>query len=403
VTAQYQWFDGNHQGQAGIMLINDPHEEGWRKLAPRSMIHPGDRVAVPDPYIASLRLSEGNTHLTMLPGSQNGSLIELMDATEAGHCTIQVLRGRLVFRGNPKSAPADGGPIEIGLKVGGELWQVKFLTPDAVWGLEITPRRPDGFEQQLGDNSFTGDLYVSVGTIQFFDGKQLKIVKEGPSWIPLTPGQRPQNGDDGSVETSAPLTTIPNWLGPPQLARKQLEHCRRFAREFDEVQPIEISLVGAVDHTDSDIAALGVKCFALTENCEVLVEALAGSESEQARRAAVDGLRDWLPTDPGNGDKLKQELSTEFHEEAAGVIYRLLWGIPKEDAEQLGPSLQLVKWMGHEQLVIREMAFDEVRRLSDKQGTLGYHPTEGSEQKRNRAIESWRGFVERNSGLHLRR
>ncbi|WP_339910035.1 hypothetical protein [Symmachiella dynata] len=397
VTAQYQ------PGQNGIMLVHDPHEAGWSKLAPRSKLHPGDRIAVPDPYFASIRLSEGNTHVTLLPGSQNGSLMELTEPTEAGHCTIQVTRGRFVFRGNSKSANAQDGPIEIGLRVGNELWQVKFLTPDAVWGLEINPRRPEGSDQPLGDNSYTGDLYVAAGTIQFFDGKQLKIVKDGPAWIPLTLGQRPQVSADGTVEPSAPLTTMPNWLGMPKLTGKQLEHSRRFAREFDEVQPIEISLVGAVDHADEDIAALGVKCFALTENYEVLVKALSGSESESARRAAADGLRDWLPTDPENGDKLKQELSKVYYEETPDVIYRLLWGIPKADAERLAPSLQLVKWMGHDQQVIREMAFDEVRHLSEKQGTLGYHPSNGSVQKRSRAIESWRRFVERTGGLHRQR
>ncbi|TWU13699.1 hypothetical protein CA54_25340 [Symmachiella macrocystis] len=397
VTAQYQ------PGQNGIMLVHDPHEAGWSKLAPRSKIHPGDRIAVPDPYFASVRLSEGNTHVTLLPGSQNGSLMELSESSEAGHCTLKVTRGRLVFRGNSKSANDHDGPVEIGLKVGNELWQVKFLTPDAVWGLEINPRRPEGSDQPLVDNSYTGDLYVAAGTIQFFDGKQLKIVKDGPAWIPLTPGQRPQVSADGTVEPSAPLTTMPNWLGMPKLTGKQLEHSRRFAREFDEVQPIEISLVGAVDHADEDIAALGVKCFALTENYEVLVKALSGSESESARRAAADGLRDWLPTDPENGDKLKQELSKVYYEETPDVIYSLLWGIPKADAERLAPSLQLVKWMGHDQQVIREMAFDEVRHLSEKQGTLGYHPSSGSVQKRSRAIESWRRFVERTGGLHMQR
>ncbi len=402
-SAQYRWFEGNQQGLSGIVLINDPNDEGWRKLAPRSMIHPGDRIAVPDPYIASLLLSEGKTHLTLLPGSQNGSLIELTDATEAGHCTIKVSRGRLVFRGDSKGAPAAERPVQIGLKVGDELWQVKFLTPDAVWGLEVSPQRPEGFEQQLGENTYTADLYVAKGTIQFSDGDQPTIIKEGPGWIPLTPGQRPRVNPDGTVEASPPLTAIPNWLGPPQLTHKQREHCRLFAREFDEVQPIDISLVGAVDHHDADIATLGVKCFALTENPQVLVKALSNSDFEDARRAAADGLRDWLPLDPANAETLKNALSKAYHEENANAIYRLLWGFPKSDARLLEPSRQLVTWMGHEQAVIRELAFDQVQRLTDKQSTLQYHPTEGTDVKRNRAVERWREFVNRNNGLLLDR
>ncbi len=392
MTAQYLFPDG-------IVLINDPKEEGWRKLAPRSRIHPGDRLAVPEPFYASFRLSEGDTHLTLLPGALNGTSVELVGPTQAANYTLKVRRGRLVFRGSESEDVDRIGPVEIGLIAGNELWQVKFLTPDAVWGLEITPRQPEGFEEDLGANRFSGALYVLQGTIQFSDGKDLKIDKAGPGWIPLTPGQRPKVNAQGSLVEGDPLQALPNWLEMSNLSRKQAQHSPRFAREFDEVQPIEISLVGAIDDRNSAIATLGVKCFALTEDYSQLVEALSQPEHHKdVRRAAADGIRDWLPTDPENGAKLNQALSKFYHEDDAAVVYKLLWGLPQSDAEQLEPSIQLVRWMEHESLTIRELAYDQVLRLTDKQGTSYYRPDDTA-SKREKAIKRLEERVDRNRGF----
>lgn len=372
---------------AGILLFDDPEVGGWLKLPPRSIIHAGDRLVLPEPFSASLRISSGNTHLTLMPGALNGTSIELMGATEASPCTIRVHRGRMVFRGSPDLVGQDGEPVTIGFAVGEELWQVKFLTPDAVWGLEINPRQPDEFEQDLGGNTYTGALYVSRGEIQFSDGDQLKVVKTGPNWISLTPGQR-----------DAPFLTLPSWLGRLIMTAEQKQQARLFAREFDELQPIEISLVGAIDGRRTEVSSLAVKCFALCGNHRLLTRTLTSSNHKEARRAAMDGLRDWLPTDPSNAEKLRESLHQVFHEEEADIIYRLLWGFSKEDAKKLEPSEELITLMGHEQLVIRELAFDAVQRLPGIRTTRNYRPTD-PEQKRNPAIDRWRKFVERNNGL----
>jgi len=394
-TAQYQWHGGMNQGQGGVALFRDPDEHGWKKLAPRQMIYPGDRIAVPDPYIASMRLSEGNTHLTLLPGTQNGASIELTDPTDAGHCTIKVYQGRLVFRGNPQAVEGNVQPVEIGLMVHGELWQVKFVSPDAVWGLEVTPRRPQGPASTNSGSDYLASIYVTQGSIRFADRENLEVTREGPSWIPLTPGQRPTTE---SVASILPLTTIPHWLGQQNLSRKQLENSRRFAREFDDVQPIEISLVGAIDHRDPDISELAVKCFALTDNYKRLAETLARSEHAAARRAAADGLRDWLLLADDNGGKLEEALAGVFHQENAAIINGLLWGISEADARKLGPSEELIKLMGHPEPVIRELAFDQAKLLSGKKGSLGYHPDD-PEPKRNKSIQSWLKSVQRSDGL----
>ncbi len=382
-----------------IVLIKDPRQDGWRKLAPRSMIHPGDRLVVPEPYNASFRLSEGDTHVTLLPGALNGTSVELTGPSRAADLTLRIHRGRVLFRGDSAGRPDGGEPVKIGLEVAQELWQVKFLTADAVWGLEVTPQQPEDYEQDLGQHRFTGALYVLQGTIQFTDGKGLVLDKSGPDWIPLTAGQRPNINAEGELVEGEPLTNTPQWLKLPKLSRKQFELGRRFMREFDEVQPIGISLVGSVDDRNADIATLGVKCFALAENHSVLADVLRQSEHAQARRAAADGLRDWLPTDPGNREKLKQALAKIYHPEDSEIVYRLLWGIPKGDAQRLDPSMQLVDWMGHESQAIRELAYDQVLRLTGKHRTSNYHPSATTAKSRERALERMREYIARHNGL----
>lgn len=391
VTAQYM-------SPSGILLIDDLKEGGWFKLAPRSIINPGDRVAVPEPFNASLRFSEGDTHLTLLSGGLNGTSIEFIGPTEAARCTIRVHRGRMVFRGGSTGDGIAAKPVTLGFLVGDEIWQVKFLTPDAVWGMEIVPRQPEQFEQNLGEKTFTGALYVQRGKIQFNDGKQLKIEKAGPGWIPLTPGQRPGVNENGDSVDSLPLRTLPSWLGLTDMSADERKNGRLFSKEFDEIQPIEISLVGAVDHRHEEISSLAIKCFSLTKNYQRLADALAQSQYEKSRRVAVDGLRDWLPTDPGNAEKLKVALAKVFHPEDAEIVYRLVWGIHKSQAQLLKPSGELVELMGHEKQVIRELAFDQVLRLTGNQRKLDYRPND-TEKRRINAINRWQSLVQRHGGL----
>jgi hypothetical protein len=85
---------------------------------------------------------------------------------------------------------------------------------------------------------------------------------------------------------------------------------------------------------------------------------------EESLDAAINGLRNWLPQSPKNGELLKEELVKVYRNDDAETVYRLLWGFNKDDAQNRDTSLQLVNWLEHDELVVRQLAFYHIRRLT---------------------------------------
>ena len=99
-----------------------------------------------------------------------------------------------------------------------------------------------------------------------------------------------------------------------------------------------------------------------------------------------------------NGKLLKEELAQVFYEAEVDAIYRLLWGFGREDAHNREISQQLIDWMGHDQIAIRELAFYHVRRLTDGRSRMGYRPNLPAKQRQS-GIYNWQKVVDKNAGL----
>src|SRR6185369_13723808 len=138
------------------------------------------------------------------------------------------------------------------------------------------------------------------------------------------------------------------------------------------------------------MSKLAVDTLALIGAHESLVEALKRSSGpaghEEARLAAIVGLRVWLPLDPDNKKLLKADLDKTFTPADSDIVYRLVWGFNAEDAKNPVTSQQLVTWMDHDEIAIRELAFQYVQKLTDKK--FDYRANAPPEQ-RKLALNRW--------------
>jgi hypothetical protein len=135
--------------------------------------------------------------------------------------------------------------------------------------------------------------------------------------------------------------------------------------------------------------------LALAGSYPGLVDALSSSH-EESRLSAILGLKQWLPLDAENGEKLRTELRDRFRMDDAVAIERLLWGFSEQDARNQVVSEELVEWLGHDEIAIRELAFFHVHRLTDRK--FDYRPNDPVAQ-RARAIQNWRRYVSDNGAL----
>jgi hypothetical protein len=387
----------------GILLRYDALEDDWFVLPPRSLIQPEDRLASAEPFHSIIEVGKGLFQVTV----QGGTSVRALAPSKVGPFGFKIERGRLVIRSRKMSQSNNGKLAEPGvmlaIAVKDELWRVEFLESYTICGIEIEPGQPFGLEEEA--KSFTGGLYVLAGSVRFSDGSgNIRVIHSAANdgWMSLTPDERKAAFDPNTSVAATPLLTIPSWLDPK--ARRASSSTQLFFKEFPKVamdlqdqQGMSLIVPAIVSDPRPRISELAVKCLAMTQSYQWLVKALAETEHEESRAAAIYGLRTWLPTSPENGKLLRAELQQFFSSEFdVETMYRLLWGFDKNDAQDKITSYQLVEWLGHDHVAVRQLAFYHVFRLTGRR--FDYGPILPSGQRRS-AVNRWLNHLDKEGAL----
>jgi hypothetical protein len=262
-----------------------------------------------------------------------------------------------------------------------------------LFGAEFLLAKPTGFEQPVPPETRLEGMYVLNGAIAWKpDGAPPRLAPHGGVYLSLVSDQMP-------VDFGPPVGSIPAWLDPQR--RKAGATLRRWAaqfeQEFEATQPIDSSMLALIRDSRSKISELAVRCLALTDNPTAVVQALAQAQHEDARKAAADGLREWLGVSVKRGEQLQEALAKYYErDDDIKAIYRLLWGISQAEGKDLATSLRVVEWLRNDKVEIRELAFDNLVRLTGR--NFGYRPLSVGPQ-REPAVKRWFEYVNREGGL----
>jgi hypothetical protein len=371
----------------GVTLNYVPRDERWFVLARRAQVHAGDLLAVPEPFQCALEIDGGKSLVTVM----GKSVVRILEPTDAGPFNLEIKRGQFVVK-PPSSSDELAASLRLGVVIAGDLWRVE-CRPGAVVGVQINLMEPTKLEQVFDSNAYLGAFYVSMGSAAVTDPTGKTVTINGPGWLelPLRPvavGEKPP--------PNRPLLTVPRWMGPQTSTTTAQNYARLFEKRFVLEDAVELSIPEVAADPNPEIARMATECLALIEAYGPLIDILHRSQHEEARKAAISGLRLWLPRSADNKDLLKAELSKRFPPEEAETIYRLLWGFDEEDARNKLTSQQLVEWMGNPELYIRELAFYHVNRLTGK--THDYRPN-GTTLQIGSALKRWDAHVRREGGL----
>ena len=367
----------------GILLRFDEPKNDWFVMPKRSMIHPGDRLASPNPFRTDISVANGQASVSLV----GPTAVRLAGPSEAAAFGFQIKRGRLIIRNQSEK------PLVVSILVNDELWRIELLTGETVCGIEITSREPEALEQDLGPETYTGSLYVPHGSVRFADGNNLVRVIEDRGFLTLSPADRKSTAN----VNPASLLTVPQWLESPSTGNVvQRKYAKQFEDEFTTDSGVKVSIPAVTGHARSGMAELAVGCLVLIDSYQPLVQTLAQSPHEEARREAFRGLRQWLPASPENGERLEQELRKHFRENDAAAIYALLWGYDASAAANAATSRTLVDWLMHDQIIVRELAFYHIFRLTGRKNS--YRPL-GPEGQRRSAAKRFMAQIEKDGGL----
>ena len=384
----------------GVLLRFDSQDQHWFKVPHQTSVSSDELIANIEPFESRLDFESEQIQLTMI----GETVVTLLAPRPAETGGIRVQRGRILIQ-RSQQAPNQTGVISIG--IGDDLWKLELQTPETVCALEVISRESTHFQESLHENWYQATLGVLTGSARWIrstgesselgERSLLAIIPEKqPPENPLPEHQIPSRRDPVS------FVSAPDWT---DVTRRKSAAVRRysaqvpFEKTFELNQPTETLMRNLIKNNKfSKITELATQSLAAMDDYHGLVEVLAESPHEEARFAAREGLRRWLPLQPNRGLLLKEVLQSRYADAEADSIYRMLWGFSREDVTNSKTNSWLfINWMRSPRSEIRELADYWVERLLEKK--TEYRALGGTAAQREQQVRRLEEQIERNNGL----
>jgi hypothetical protein len=381
--------------------------EDWYEVMKGKEIFVDELLGTPPPFRDTLEMKSLGLSIEL----DGGTVCQFMQPTLDTDFGLQIKRGRVVLKTMPPADPATAKPIRFYLKVGVKTWPIILNPGDSFLGFEVIPRLPQHLEEDFGTETHAVTMRVDRGTFQIkLQDNNDFITLKGPQLMTLAALQ-PQNVVVRARDLGqSPLSQLNSgdWMveNTRQKTTMQKKYAKEYLAEFDvngkdEPEPVWLNLTSLVTGDSSRMAdfaveALTLKAFSKGDDADLLVMALARSDHEDARKSAIDGLREWLPTDPQNRILLRNSLQTSFSPETALLVYQLLWGYNTQDLHDPIISHQLIDLLLHEHIAVRELTIYQIERLTNNNN--GYKALERA-GSREAVVRRWKLHVDREGAL----
>jgi hypothetical protein len=163
-----------------------------------------------------------------------------------------------------------------------------------------------------------------------------------------------------------------------QLASSELEPLLPLDR------PVILSLNERSDDRKSEVRSLAARCLAHLDSYESLVKEFNDERQRSYWTAELDELRAATCRSPKAAAAVRDTLHRFCGNEAAN-LYRLLWGYSPAQLQE-GSATELVEFLDHDSLSVRVLAFENLRRITNK--TLLFRP-ETTEARRKSSVQDW--------------
>lgn len=371
----------------GVIVQFDGKKNQWFLAAHQTEFLPESLIANVEPFDGNLEFEKASVKATLI----GESVIKLLPPSETALQGIAVIgRGRFLFE---TSRSDEGAKGQIGIAIGEDLWKLELLTPETVCGLEVTSREPSQFMKLNDYHWYQATLFVLNGSAKWTNLAGNAVTLNPYTALNLIPERsatvRPE---------PIPFSSSPDWTDASKRRSQPLKRFKPlFEKTFVAEEPVEQTMITVIKGTrNAKIAELAARTLSAIDDCGGLVETLASCPHEEARFAARDGLRKWLPMDPNFGPRLKAELDKHYPPNEADAIYRMLWGFTQEDVKgNKVTSRLIVEWLRSPKLEIRELADYWVERLK---GRNDFKPS-GSEKQRESYAKRLEDQIEHDNGL----
>ena len=292
-------------------------------------------------------------------------------------------RGRVQITGKPE------GIATVKLRYQEAHWDLRLLTPDTEIGIEVTGRVPPGSgdwkpHSRLAIFVMKGEISARRGELEERLGARKVLV-----WDSVH--------TDAGPGLAVPQSEPPAWLTRrPSYPAEVRDGLAAFYRRLGDklaAQGQELAwMVVASDEALSNSRRpweqyLAVFVLGALDQLGPVIESLDHPDSPYVRRAAIDALLHFLGRKPGQVELLTKALVGRGYPPAEQEIFLKL--VRRIDRPDRAAIEQLLDWLNHPRLAIRELAFLNLVALLPTDRLTGYDPS-GPLEQRERAIAQLR-------------
>jgi hypothetical protein len=372
--------------RTGVAIVSDRSAESYMVLGRDRSIETGDVVAVPEPFEGEFDV--GERYRLRIPG---GTTMLRLGPTAAADHGWALIRGRMHLSTDGAARATER--TVVALQIRDRMWKIELLAPDTRLSVAMVPRDPQDFEEQFDGIMFKAAVVLERGVVRVTGDSTGKVLLKTPGWFSLTPGVAFGPNDPVDPEGLNVLERQPAWLVASSASTVARNYAKTMEEKFyDPATPVEQTIVGAIDDKRPLVSRLAVDCLVQLQTIPLLVDIIHKTDHEESRRAAIAALRAWLPEVDENRAILKTELERRFTPGDAGIVYRLLWGYGEKHFRDPDTSRQLVEWLRHDHIAVRELAWLHIQRSGRRD--FEYRPNVNAAQRNtavNRIVTQLRG------------
>ena len=319
----------------------------WERLAPRSTLKDGDRVATLAPSRAKLALGERPVELI--------GPAEVRIKAVDGKPRLELTRGRALLKGISST------PTML-VDFGGGTLSVEVPSSGLV-GVERLDHRPPG------------EPNPAVPSLRIHLAEGRSIVKAGDVEATLV--------GPGSVEFLPPSRLGPvaagaaaAWVGDPRPSAVEEQLGKSFGRLFAKSPRLLTALQEGMDDDEPEVGRLAIRGLVELTGPANAVATLSAPGVPAARRAAIAALRDEMARSPAAVREVAKALKDAYGDPRAGLLDKLLLGYTPAEVKREGTYSELVRLLGSKEpadVGVRELALESLQELT-RRDTLGYDP-----------------------------
>jgi HEAT repeat protein len=160
-----------------------------------------------------------------------------------------------------------------------------------------------------------------------------------------------------------------------------------------ESLPVESIFKDYLNKPDINSRVLAVYSLGAIDDSSALLEVL-GNERQFApvRIASINALRNWISRDAKNDGRLFEAIERRYSSITAEVVLHLLHGFSPIQLEQPAAYANLIGYLNHSALPVRELAYRQLLLLVPEGRAIPYDPA-GGRILRDRAVEEWKKLI----------